>query len=105
MGIYINPTTGMSKEEFLQKHGTKVKEEYVKKFYTKDSLHTKWIPVALVQNIGFTAAGVAYNATECNRFISGADDRPYSWHLVPIATLNEQAGIDPDSLKLYMEHG
>ena len=103
MGIYINHTTGMSKEEFLQKYGTKVKEEYVKKFYTKDSPYTKWIPVVLVQNTGFTAAGVAYSAAECNRFIRGVNDRPYSWHLVPISTLNEQAGIDPDSLKISME--
>jgi len=80
MGYYINPTD-MTKEDFLCQHGTPImgKEAYVN--ITEDRL-----PVCLVDNGFFTAAGIAYSAGEVDVFLH-PDGRPKKWFSVPRAAL------------------
>ena len=72
MGFYINPEDGTSKEEFLEKHGLRIE-------------HPTWpskpgtLPVCLVNNRSFTAAGIVFN--------DPSDHRPKRWYVVPIEAL------------------
>lgn len=60
MGYYINPSDGTEKESWLRKNATKVDRETVANFsFTDDNL-----PVVLVDNGMFTAAGIAYSPME-----------------------------------------
>lgn len=68
MGYYINPK-GMSKEEWLAKHGRAVLETEAK--LTDDEL-----PVILVDNGPFRAAGIAYCEDELKAFLRPSDFRP-----------------------------
>lgn len=72
MGMYINPTD-MTKEEWLAKHGEHVN---AKPPWDRDVL-----PVCLIDNIAFTAAGVAYSPAELEAFAS-PDPRPRKWYRV-----------------------
>lgn len=90
MGFYINPPD-KSKEDFLLEHGENVLPYEAKNF----EYDGKSVPVCLVFNGGFTAAAVAYNHDERERFFR-PDDRPKSWFLVPIKVLDNRAGL-PDS--------
>lgn len=66
MGYYINPKDGSTKEQFLEKHGTKITSDEVRKFdFSSDHL-----PVCLVDNGPFTAAGIAYDQREAAEFLS-----------------------------------
>ena len=58
--------------------------------------------MCLLENPHFTAAGIAYNKAEYDRFVSGTNGRRTEWYMVPIAALNEQAGIYPDDIKLLL---
>lgn len=75
MGYYINPPD-MSKEEFLQQHGTPISPADVKNHYTGDNL-----PVCLVNNGAFTAAGIAFDPHEADAFLY-PDGRPKRWYTV-----------------------
>lgn len=76
MGYYINPPD-MSKEQFLEVHGKPLPDPAGFDFATDN------LPVCLVDNIalGFTAAGICYNARERDVFIS-PDGRPKKWFTV-----------------------
>jgi len=88
MGIYINPKD-KSKEEWL--HNNAVKEH---SFLTSSSI--KWeeipencLPVCLVDNGLFTAAGVAYSENEFDMFNDPSDRRFKLWYIVKIENLVE----------------
>lgn len=73
MGYYINPSD-MTKEEFLAKHGKPLSQSTIEAFnYNGDTL-----PVCLVDNGIFTAAGIAYSFNEAQAFLH-PDHRPKQW--------------------------
>jgi hypothetical protein len=81
MGYYINPANE-TKEEFLAKYGTPLNIEDVVAFdFSSDRL-----PVCLLNNGPFTAAGIAYDPREAQEFLR-PDPRPRKWFSVSRASL------------------
>lgn len=78
MGFYINPRD-MGKEKFLRTYGKRIEEAEARAFtdFKGDAL-----PVILVDNGAFKAAGIAYDAHERDAFLH-PDRRPKTWWLVP----------------------
>ncbi len=81
MGYYINPPEG-TKEEWLVKHGVGVTPGMVREWDFKGD----YLPVCLVQNPSFTAAGIAYDKDEAQVFLA-PDSRPRRWFSVSRADL------------------
>lgn len=83
MGFYIDPPDE-DKESFLSREGKPITETAAKAFaFTGDSL-----PVCLVDNGPFTAAGIAIDARERDHFARDTDPRPRQWYIVPKAKLS-----------------
>jgi len=79
MGLYINPTDGTTKEQFLEEYGSKVAiNEFLSHIPGTKGIYG----VALVDNGPFTAAGVAYDGLEAARFTRNSDKRPKMFFLV-----------------------
>lgn len=82
MGYYINPKDGSSKEEWLKAHAQEITEDLALQVDTNgDSL-----PVCLVDNGMFTAAGIGYCSREVEVFAM-PDGRPKQWYLAKVADL------------------
>lgn len=82
MGYYINPKDGSSKEAWLAAHAQEISEDLALQVDTNgDSL-----PVCLVDNGRFTAAGIGYYPGEVAAF-ADRDGRPKRWYLAKIADL------------------
>ena len=79
MGYYVNPTPPMTKEQFLERNGKPMTADEAKKF--DFNVNKNHLPVCLVQNPGFTAAGIAYDAHERDAF-ARHDHRTKEWFLV-----------------------
>lgn len=81
MGYYINPESG-SKEDWLLDNGNQVSRQTIQAF----SFTTDELPVCLVDNGWMTAAGIAYDANERDRFMEAHlppdEQRPKAWFLV-----------------------
>lgn len=77
MGYYINPPD-CSKEEFLLRHGIPVE---LPKTLTMLFGDKALLPVCLVDNGAFTAAGIAYCPQEAQAFAK-PDGRAKQWYLV-----------------------
>lgn len=96
MGVYINPTNGMTKEQFLEVYGTRITPHDAENFdFTRDDA----LPVCLIDNGDFSAAGVGYNSEEIAVFCDKADPRPRTYFEVPFDRLDMHAGIDSGALK------
>ena len=85
MGLYINPLN-MSKEQFLQDHGTLVNPQD----YDNDA-SAVWaarqpneLPVILIDNGPFTAAAIGYCEKEVVDFLDPDDPRPRVLYMVKI---------------------
>ena len=74
MGYFINPTD-MSKERWLMQKG--------KPWVGRLSPYKDWMTVCLVENPGWTAAGIMYSRDELKRATLPQDQRPKAWFLVP----------------------
>lgn len=74
MGCYVNPTN-MSKEDWLRQHGRRVSIDDVE-------IAESELPVCLVDNGMFRAAGVAYDERELEAFSVPSDTRPKVWFMV-----------------------
>lgn len=84
MGYYIDPADGSSKESWLLANATPITAEEARHFnFNEDKL-----PVCLVNNGLFTAAGIAYDARERDAFIE-PDGRPKQWFSVKRDLLKE----------------
>jgi hypothetical protein len=83
MGYYINPQDGTSKETWLEREGKRVGESEAGEA-VRGNTHR---PVVLVNNGGFTAAGIAYDADEFAAFTRPDDVRPKKFYVVPIDQL------------------
>ena len=82
MGCYVNPP-GMQKEPWLLQHGVLTNKPEI----TEDTL-----PVCLVNNGPFNAAGVAFSQEELNVFAT-EDGREKLWFQVPIDKLFEVSDL------------
>lgn len=76
MGYYIDPVD-RTKEKWLEENGTRVSEIEVLKHDFKSST----LPVCLVFNPQFSAAGIAWCREEADEFLRH-DGRPKQWFLV-----------------------
>lgn len=78
MGYYINPPD-MSKEDFLKKNGTLVKESDVMEADLMNDF-----PVVLIDNGLFTAAGILYDGKERDYWLQSCkkDVRLHLFYLV-----------------------
>lgn len=96
MGCYINPND-CTKEEFLAEHGELIYDidEFAENaenalFLNFDSiLKQNKLPVVLIDNLVFTAAGVCYNEMEFMAFTDPRDVRPKQLFLVNIKDLTD----------------
>lgn len=95
MGLYINPTDGSTKEEFLAKYGRQVAETTASVYLKLNTTSSEMLPVVLVDNVLFTAAGVCDTLEEFNAFTRPSDIRPKKFYLVPRSALREFGGIIP----------
>lgn len=88
MGAYINPRD-MRKEEWLEKNAVRV----VNLCWAEVKPET--LPVCLVDNGPFTAAGIAYSEEEFVSF-HRYDGRPKCWYIAPIDKLHT---VSPELVK------
>ena len=89
MGIYVNPK-GMSKESWLDLYGD-VTRNPAQCFEpsNKDQIGFKAsLPVCLVNNALFSAAGIAYSKEEMMEF-ARPDGRQKTWYIVSVEDLLE----------------
>lgn len=91
MGCYVNPKNE-SKETWLEKNGTPMPITYDTTFahYCEGDC----LPVILVDNGFFTAAGVAYDEREFTDFTSPMDPRPKKGYKVKIEDLKTVSDIE-----------
>lgn len=89
MGFYINPSIE-SKEDFLERVGTPIAREDV----NLDDAHNGLLPVVLVNNGPFTAAGIIYDERELREFTRDDDTRPRKYFLVEVNDLIVVAGAN-----------
>lgn len=88
MGVYVNPID-MTKEEWLESFGEKLSEAPA-----SIDEHPGSLPVCLVDNGLFTAAGVAYSEVELEVFAyRPGDTRPKTWYWVPVKRLLEASNL------------
>lgn len=83
MGAYINPS-GKTKEAWLAENATEVPNGATLSF---DSLPEGQLPVCLIDNGFFTAAGIAFSPRELEAFTGPDDDRPKKFYLAKIDDL------------------
>jgi hypothetical protein len=91
MGAYINPPN-MSKEQWLSENATEVP-------FVDWDLPEGYLPVVLVDNGPFTAAGIAYYRQELKAFTDESDQRFKRFFIAPIDKLHEVS----EELKGYMD--
>jgi len=87
MGCYIN-TVNMTKDFWLynQQEGTLEAPVW-------DDMPEGMLPVCLVQNEMFSAAGVAFNEEERDDFARD-DGRPKRWFVLPIESIRAVSDLD-----------
>ncbi len=90
MGCYIDPKDE-TKEQFLEREGEEVESDYITQNYRYIKKQDK-LPVVLVDNGPFTAAGIAYTESEFERFVR-YDNRPKRFYLVLIEKLKTVSPI------------
>lgn len=86
MGCYINPKNE-TKEDFLLREGARLMNAPDASKITEN-----YVPVCLVSNGLFTAAGVAYSAREIAAF-SQEDGRQKFWFLVPRVAVRQVSDL------------
>lgn len=96
MGFYVNPPNE-SKESFLKREGMAAPNSPK---ITWDSVPKGYLPVVLLNNGFFTAAGIAYCEGELSEFTRLDDDRPREIFMVKVEKLIPVA--DP-GFKRYAE--
>lgn len=82
MGFYINPKN-RSKEQWLDEHGLQCGQPKVH----LDGIGN--VAVCLVDNGWMTAAAIAFDQRELERFTRPDDERPKKWFWVPIEAVKE----------------
>ena len=95
MGAYVNPRNE-TKESFLEREGKRVPPFWEELEW--EDIPEGMLPVYLIDNRLFTAAGIAYCKQEMEAF-SRDDGRRKKVYLVPIAKLHD---VSPE-LKYYLK--
>ncbi len=85
-----------SKEEWLEEHGALVTEEAFKSIQY-DTLNN-CLPVCLLDNGFFTAAGIAFSAQERDVFDNPMDIRPKKYYLCNIDELLEVSDLNVNAI-------
>lgn len=96
MGAYINPD-GQNKEEWLRENGTPINLLDVLNWSHKP---VDVLPVVLMNNGFFTAAGICYSETEMRVFTDPSDSRPKSYFFV-----NTEKLYGVSNLESYLPRG
>ncbi len=91
MGCYVDPKDE-TKEEFLMREGREVESDYISENY-RFIKEKGELPVVLVDNGNFTAAGIAYCEREFERFVR-YDNRPKRFFIVSIEKLKEVSYVE-----------
>jgi len=81
MGAYVNPEN-VSKEQWLEENGKEVSQHWAS---THDDF-LEQMPVCLINNGLFTAAGIAFSKDELEVFLS-PDGRHKTWYVVDVHKL------------------
>jgi hypothetical protein len=84
MGCYVNPSN-VSKEEFLVLHGVPTNGP--------GPISETHLPVCLVDNGMFTAAGVGFSEAEVEAFNRPDDRREKMWFMVSRANLRQVSDL------------
>lgn len=85
MGCYVNPRD-QDKEQWLETFGRPVN-------HTEAAITESEVPVCLVNNGPFFAAGVAFCEREIEEFKRPDDHRPKQWFMVPREKLYEVSDL------------
>lgn len=94
MGIYVNPAK-KDKEAWLQVNGEEVSEQTAVEWVKDGTIDfTTKMPVVLVDNGPFTAAGVAYDPGEFEVFTAEDDLRPKKYFVVAVEELKKVSDLD-----------
>jgi len=95
MGYYINPPD-VTKEDWLEKHGAKADHNEIVLLVdaapSPTEVFSDLVPVCLVDNGVFTAAGIAYDAREAGHMLHPCG-RPKKWYLVKRETLKPYCAV------------
>ena len=86
MGCYVNPKLE-SKESWLKREGNKVSQ------VSWDNLPEGTLPVVVMNNRFFTAAGVAYSEDELKAFTDPSDHRHKEFYYVDVEKLAKVSDI------------
>ena len=95
MGFYINPPDE-HKEDFLNREGIAAPSNMKLSW---QSVPDGYLPVVLINNGMFTAAGIAYSEDELKAFTRPDDHRPKQIFFVKIEKLLQVSGGLADFLK------
>jgi hypothetical protein len=87
--MYINPTNCQSKEDWLAQYGEPTTERNAITNYNANKEDGK-IPVCLLDNVVFSAAGVGFSLNETEAF-AYPDGRKKTWFLVNISDLVKES--------------
>ena len=93
MGFYINPSNE-TKEQFLERKGIEVPLSYA-----WESVEADMLPVVLVDNRIFTAAGICYCKRELEVFTDPGDARPRRMYLVSISDLLPVSNLETSDIR------
>lgn len=91
MGCYVDPPNE-TKEKFLEREGREVESDYITQNYKQIKEKDK-LPIVLVDNGPFTAAGVCYVEREFERFVR-YDNSPKRFFIVPIEKLKSVSPVE-----------
>lgn len=98
MGAYINPM-GESKESFLNREGIQLNKPPA----WADCPYG-YLPVVLMDNGPFTAAGIAYAERELRAFTLPDDFRPKKFYFVEIAKLYPVSNLEDYESYFAIKH-
>ena len=79
MGYYINPKD-CTKEQWLHENGEEIPPMLAEELAAANGSH---MPVVLINNGAFTAAGIIYDTDELMAFTGPGDHRPKIFYSVP----------------------
>jgi len=90
MGYYVNPEE-VTKEEWLVKNATPLTEMLLVDWQAvRDE---NMLPVVLINNGAFTAAGIAFSKSELEAFTSPDDYRPKKYYKASTEKLKEVSDL------------
>lgn len=89
MGAYINPRK-VIKEKWLDKYAIELNREPENITEAGENM----LPVCLIDNLRFTAAGIAFSEEELEVFKAPSDTRPKRWFFAPKDKLYEVSNLN-----------